>query len=413
MINPVKRQFNYFLLCLAMIWMKTSFGQIKIEGLHYLDHTPVSVEITDGKIADIRRIEKLSDGNQTLYIAPGLIDNQVNGYLGVSFVFGGSELTIDGIKKATAGLWEKGVTTYLPTLTTNSRETLLKNLRILAKAKNDPSLRGSLAGFHLEGPYISPLDGFRGAHPKQHVRKPDWNEFEAFLKASGNGILTVTLAPELDGALEFIRQCSARGIIVALGHHNASKDLVDQAVLNGARISTHLGNGCANLINRHDNPLWPQLANDRLLVSLICDGFHLRDEEIKTFYAVKGPERTILTSDITSFAGLPAGKYINEDGETIELTEDGLLRYPAQDVLYGSATPINRGLVRIMNVTGCTLAEAIRMGSANPAGLYGLTDRGEMAPGKRADLILFTIDKRELNIKKTYVEGTLVYEAEQ
>lgn len=411
MKDHINHQIKFFLLLLLILMVNISYGQIKIEGLLYLDKTPVSVEIMDGKIVEVKRIPKLSDESRPLYISPGLIDNQVNGYMGISFAFGGSELTNEGIKKATVGLWAKGITTYLPTLTTNSRETLMKNFAVLAKAKNDPSFHGSIPGFHLEGPYISPDDGFRGAHPKKHVRKPDWNEFKALYDASGKNILTITLAPELDGAMDFIRNCSGLGITVALGHTNASKKVVDQAVLNGAKIGTHLGNGCANMINRHDNPLWPQLANDELSVSIICDGFHLRDEEIKTFYKVKGPEKTIITSDITSFAGLPPGEYLNEDGETIELMKDGLLRYPAQNVLYGSATPITRGVVHIMNVTGCTLGEAIRMGSTNPAKLYGLTDRGEIAPGKRADLILFTIGERELIIEKTYVEGNLVFEA--
>jgi N-acetylglucosamine-6-phosphate deacetylase len=408
-----KFKVKYFLFFLFISIFSISFGQTRIEGLLYLDKSPVSVEIMDGKIVEVKRIEKLSDESNALYIAPGLFDNQVNGYMGISFAFGGSELNIDGIKKATTGLWEKGITSYLPTLTTNSNEVLIKNFKVLAKAKNDPSLHGSLPGFHLEGPYISPDDGFRGAHPKQHVRKPDWKEFQSFYEASGKNILTVTIAPEMEGALDFIRNCTANGIIVALGHHNASKAVVDQAILNGAKIATHLGNGCANMINRHDNPLWPQLANDELSISIICDGFHLRDEEIKTFYGVKGPERTIITSDITSFAGLPPGEYLNEDGETIELMESGLLRYPAQNVLYGSATPITRGLVHIMKITDCTLGEAIRMGSTNPAKLYGLADRGEIAPGKRADLILFTIGERELEIKKTYVAGKLVYESEK
>jgi N-acetylglucosamine-6-phosphate deacetylase len=164
------------------------------------------------------------------------------------------------------------------------------------------------------------------------------------------------------------------------------------------------------MINRHDNPLWPQLANDQLMASIICDGFHLRDEEIAVFYKVKGAEKTIITSDVTSFATLPPGLYKNEDGETVELTKEGMLRYPAQNVLFGSVLPISRGVVHIMEVTGCTLGEAIRMASTNPAKLYGLTDRGSIEPGKRADLILFTIGDRELSIKKTYVNGTLVYD---
>ena len=388
-------------------------AQVLLEGLHYLDGSPVRVEIRDGMIAGVERIEKLTDKNNRLFIAPGLIDSQVNGFAGISFSFAGGSLTPEGIHTATSALWEKGVTTYLPTLTTNSHELLVRNFEVLADAMEDEGLLGSIPGFHLEGPYINPEDGYRGAHPRAHVRKPDWDEFLAYREASGNNILTVTLAPEMEGALEFTRKCTAEGIVVALGHHNASTRVIDQAVANGAKISTHLGNGCANMINRHVNPLWPQLANDGLSISIICDGFHLRPEEIRVFYGIKGPGKTVIISDVTSYAALPPGEYQTPDGETIELTPDGMLRYPAQNVLYGSASPISRGVVHTMEVTGCSLADAIRMASTNPADLYGLEDRGSLEPGKRADLILFTIGEDDLDIRKTYVRGRLVYEAER
>jgi N-acetylglucosamine-6-phosphate deacetylase len=253
------------------------------------------------------------------------------------------------------------------------------------------------------------VDGYRGAHPLKYVRKPDWNEFTALYEASQRSILTVTIAPEVDGAMDFISRSTAMGIIVAIGHHNANKACIDSAVTRGAGISTHLGNGCANMINRHDNPLWPQLANNQLMASIICDGFHLRDEEIAVFYKVKGPDKTIITSDVTSFATLPPGNYKNSEGETIELTAEGMLRYPAQNVLYGSASPISRGVGQIVRVTGCSIADAIGMASTNPAKLYGLTDRGSLEPGKRADLILFEMKNSALLIKKTYVNGQLVY----
>ena len=395
-----------------MTFAKTLIARTKVEGLLYLTKKPVSVEIEDGMIVRIREVKRLSDPHP-VFIAPGLIDNQVNGFAGVSFCFAGGELTREGIFKATQELWKKGVTTYLPTLTTNTKEVLKHNLALLSDSKNDSALLGSIAGFHLEGPYISPIDGYRGAHPLKYVRKPDWNEFMELYEASGKNIKTITIAPELDGAMEFIRKCTAMGIVVAIGHHNATREIIEEAVLNGARISTHLGNGCANTINRHVNPLWPQLANDKLMASIICDGFHLRDEEITVFYKIKGPDKTIITSDVTSFAALPPGEYKNEEGETIILTKEGMLRLPAQNVLYGSASPISRGVARILKITGCSLGEAIRMSSTNPSKLYGLSDRGVIETGKRADLILFEIGDSELVIKKTYVKGKLVYEAQQ
>ncbi|VAW24228.1 N-acetylglucosamine-6-phosphate deacetylase [hydrothermal vent metagenome] len=408
-LKKLSRRAKYFLLFLFI--MNISCAQQKIEGLSYIDGKPISVEVKDGKITSVKHIEKLSGENANLYIAPGLFDNQVNGFNGVSFSLGGGKLTKEGVIKATKALWEKGVTTYLPTLTTNSRELLTTNFKILAKVKDDKSLLGSIPGFHLEGPYISPVDGYRGAHSKNFVRNPDWDEFMGFYKASGGAILTVTLAPELDGAMDFIKKCTEKGIVVSLGHHNASTEIVDEAVKNGAKTCTHLGNGCANSINRHNNPLWPQLSNDSLMISIICDGFHLRPEEIRTFFKVKGVDKTIVTSDVTKYAAMKPGIYKNIDGYDIELTVDGKVQYPAQEVLAGSASAINKGVAHIIKVTGCSLADAIQMSSTNPAKLYGLSDRGTLEKGKRADLILFTIGDTELKIFKTYVKGKLVYDS--
>ena len=401
---------NYIVLLLFFFANMNEINSQTIEGIHYADGTPVQVKISNGIIESVQRIEKLSDENNKLIIAPGFFDNQVNGFAGVSFSFGGSDLTAEGIEKATRELWKKGVTTYLPTLTTNSQELLVKNFGVLAETIDNENIRGSIPGFHLEGPYINPEDGYRGAHPKRFVRLPNWDEFMEMVTAANNHILQVTVAPEMEGVQEFIQKCTAQGITVAVGHHNANKEQLDQAVLNGAKISTHIGNGCANMINRHRNPLWPQLANDDLMISIICDGFHLLPEEIKTFYAVKGPEKTIITSDVTSYAALEPGEYTTQTGETIELTEEGMLRYPAQNVLYGSASPITKGVGHIMKVTGCTLADAVQMASTNPAKLYGLNDRGKLEPGKRADIVLFTLEDFQVNIQETWVKGKKVYE---
>lgn len=388
-----------------------SHAQQTIEGLSYLDGKPISVEIINGKISNIKSIPKLTDENAKIYIAPGLFDNQVNGFDGVSFSLGGGDLTLEGVHQATKALWKRGVTTYLPTLTTNSREIFIKNFSILAIAKDDAGLLGSIPGYHLEGPYISPVDGFRGAHSKRFVRKPDWNEFMEFYEASGKNILTVTVAPEIEGAMEFIKKCTDLGIVISLGHHNGNTQQINEAVHNGAKTCTHLGNGCSNLINRHDNPLWPQLSNDELMVSIICDGFHLNPEEIRVFIKAKGYDKTIITSDVTKFAGLKPGIYKNIDGDDIELTVDGKIQYPAQQVLAGSASSIDKGIGHVMKVTGCSLANAIKMASTNPARLYGLDDRGTIAEGKRADLVLFTMENSVMKIQKTFVKGKLVYKS--
>ena len=405
------------LLLSVVVSASVAYGQggsaYYLEGLFYRDHSPVRVEIRNGKIANITRIENLTDRSNPVYISPGLIDNQVNGYNGVPFVMEGEQLTPAGVRTITEGLWKTGVTTYLPTLRTNDQEVLLKSLRVLAKTKDDPALNGSIAGFHLEGPYISPVDGYRGAHALKSVRKPNWQEFTELYEASGRSVVQVTLAPEVEGALDFIVKCRENNIVVALGHHNASTSQVTEAVDRGAQTVTHLGNAIANNINRRVNPLWSQLSDDRLMISIIADGFHLLPEQIRVFYKAKGAERTIITSDVTRYAGMPPGDYLNAEGDTIRLTPDGAAIYVARNSLSGSASPISKGVGFVMKVTGCSLAEAIQMASSNPARLYGLNDRGELKPGMRADLILFTMENFEMKIKKTIVSGKVVYQAKK
>lgn len=402
------------LLIVAVVSAGLAYGQrssYHVEGLLYLDHSPVRVEMRNGKIVNIIRLERLTDKDNPLYISPGLIDNQVNGYSGVPFVMEGEELTASGVRTITEGLWKTGVTTYLPTLRTNDQGLLLKSLRVLAKTKEDPALHGTIAGFHLEGPYISPVDGYRGAHALKSVRKPNWREFMELYEASGRNIVQVTLAPEVEGALDFIVRCREQNIVVALGHHNASTRQVTEAVDHGAQTVTHLGNAIANNINRRENPLWSQLSDDRLMISIIADGFHLLPEQIRVFYKVKGADRTIITSDVTRYAGMPPGDYLNAESDTIRLTPDGAAIYVKRNSLSGSASPISKGVGFVMKVTGCSLAEAIQMASSNPARLYGLNDRGELKPGMRADLILFTMEDFQMKIRKTIVAGNVVYEA--
>lgn len=378
-----------------------------IRARHYQDGTPVSIRISDGRISEVSPLDDQAEAPE-LYVAPGLIDIQINGYMGIDFT--GENLSLEGIRSATKALWKEGVTTFLPTVITADNERLAANFAILAKALKDPEIGPSIPGFHLEGPYISPIAGFRGAHLEKYIRNPEWKEFAAYQKAAANGIKLVTLAPEAEGAMPFIRQLRESGVIVALGHHNGSAGEVRDAVYAGANLATHLGNGCANEINRHNNPLWPQLANDGMSISIIVDGFHLNRDEVRTFYKAKGPEKTILVSDALDLAGLEPGEYIR--GERTVLLTPNVIKFPAENVLAGAASPIRACVGNMMRFTQCSLAEAIRMASTNPAQLLQIDELGSLSPGMRADLILFTIEQGEIVIKKTYVAGKEVYSAE-
>lgn len=377
----------------------------KVSALLYLDKTPVTIEMKDGIIKRIIRNNK-SD-NSELFVAPGLIDIQINGYAAVDF--SGENLSIDGIRKVALALWKEGITTFFPTIITNSDERISQNFTILAQAIEQEDIGLSIPGFHLEGPYISAEDGYRGAHLKEWVREPDINELQKYLDASQNNIIYLTLAPEIPGALEMIEFCVSQGIRIGIGHTGASAQQITAAADAGATISTHLGNGCANLIHRHDNPLWPQLADDRLLPSLIVDGFHLRHEEVKTFVKVKGADNIFLISDALDLAGMPAGEYW-AGGKKVVMTKEGMLKYPEQNVLAGASMPVRRGVENMIKFTQCSLPEAIHMASKNPAHHFTLQNRGEILPGKRADLILFEFKDGEIKIKKTVLAGKVVYQ---
>ncbi len=376
-----------------------------IEGRFYLDGAPVRIEIDRGRISRVIRPDEQAAG-QSPYIAPGFIDNQVNGYVGHGFT--DPELTADRVQEIIRNLWQVGVTSFLPTLITSSPERLEQNFGILSRAVRETGLESSIPGFHLEGPYISPDDGFRGAHNQKYVTTPSWEQFARWQEAAEGRIIHVSLAPELEGALGFIRRCTSEGIVIGLAHHNASARRISEAVDAGAAIATHLGNGCANTIHRHDNPLWGQLAEDRLMISMIADGFHLRCEEVRTFYKVKGPDRILLVSDTTQLAGMPPGEYTWDD-KTVVLSDEGVIRLPEQDVLAGAAAPITQGVETVMRYTGCNLAEAVQMASTNPARLHGLHDRGAIQTGRRADLVLFTLEHGAVKVQQTILDGETVY----
>jgi N-acetylglucosamine-6-phosphate deacetylase len=214
----------------------------------------------------------------------------------------------------------------------------------------------------------------------------------------------------MEGAIPFIQKCKNSGVVVSLAHHNAGPDIINQAVQAGASFSTHLGNGCANEINRHHNPLWPQLSHDGLSISIICDGAHLTREEVRTFYKVKGNTGTILVSDALHFAGLPLGEYV-VDGVTYLLTEE-VVKFPSENVLAGAVLPVSGGIGKIMEFTGCSLEDGIRMASTNPARLLGLDHLGEINEGLRADLIRFTVEDGILVIQETILAGKVVYSKE-
>lgn len=361
-----------------------------LRGRHYATGAVCDVEITDGFISGLSEsCTRRAVGSPDLWIAPGLIDLQVNGFAGHDLCSGAT--TVDDVSALADAMTEAGVTGFCPTVTTNSQESMLASLRAIARACEAlPTVAERVVGIHVEGPYLSREDGPRGAHPPAHVRNPDWDEFCCFQKAAGGRIRLLTLAPELPGAPEFIRRVSDAGVIVAIGHHAASEAQIAAAVEAGARLSTHLGNGAHAMLPRHPNYLWHQLAEDRLAASLIVDGFHLPPEVVKCFVRLKGPERLVLVSDVIAPAGQPAGLYGFMDMQ-VRVDGYGPVRLHGTPYLAGAAARLAECVSNVQRFAGIRFAEAVMMASSNPARLLGLDAvRGSLRRGARADMAIFT-----------------------
>jgi N-acetylglucosamine-6-phosphate deacetylase len=361
---------------------------MRISARRYDDTQAASLEIEGGRIARMEPIAG-SDGSDLPWVAPGFVDLQINGYGGQEFSSG--ELTAAKVGEIVAAMDPMGVVKFCPTITTNSRDVISHAVRTIAQAcEKNPHVAARLLGIHIEGPYISPEDGPRGAHPREHCRSPDWAEFESWQRAAGGRIRLVTLSPEYPESVDFIRRATQAGVVVSIGHTAASGEQIRASVDAGARLSTHLGNGAHRDLPRHPNYLWDQMAEDRLMASLIVDGHHLPPEVVKTIVRAKSPERCILVSDLSGLAGLPAGRYGSGMCE-LEILDDGRLVIAGQrQLLAGASRPIGDGMGNMMRFAGLDLKTAVDMATANPCRLMGLpTPR--LAAGEPADLVLFEL----------------------
>lgn len=350
-------------------------------------------------------------GSDIPYAGPGLVDIQVNGVNGVDF--NDVSLSEEGLLSATGYLLSRGVTTFFPTVITNSPENIRIILSVIDSACNKhPVLEQTIGGVHLEGPFLSDVKGYRGAHNKRYVLAPDWEVFYSFQKASGNRIRVVTLAPELDGAVDFIKKCTKDGLVVGIAHSNADTAQVNAAVEAGATLSTHIGNSVPVMLPRHPNIIWDQLAEERLYASIIADGFHVPGAFIKTVLKVKG-ERVILISDSTNFSGLSPGVYESHIGREVVLEEGGRLSMKGKEgLLAGSSRILPENIRYLLDNKLTDLSTAWRMGSEAPSKLLGLSS-GATVNGGYADMVIFRISNGKIIVAEVFKKGKRVWKSNQ
>lgn len=367
----------------------------------------IKISFDDGVIVAVK---ELDTSNRLPYISPGFMDTQVNGYAGLDY--SSENLEQGDIIKITDMLAAAGTIRHFPTIVTNSQELIIKNLKTINRTITDyPEISAAIPGIHIEGPYISSEDGPRGAHDLRFIREPDFNEFTEWQNAAGGKIRQLTLAPELPGALDFIRRVSLAGVVISIGHTAADPEIIREAVKAGASMSTHIGNGSHGMIPRLKNYIWEQLASDELSASIIADGFHLPPAVAKVILRAKTLDKVVLVSDIAVLGGMKPGIH-KWGGIDVEVFEDGHLGLAGIEYLAGSGHLLNYSLAWLMNELKLNPADTIALCTVNPQRLFFPSyPVPELKPGASADLTLFNWERGDTQIEiiATWRQGRKVY----
>jgi N-acetylglucosamine-6-phosphate deacetylase len=296
----------------------------------------------------------------------GFVDLQVNGFVGVDFSAPG--LKLEQVKDVINALLKRGTVAFCPTIITSPMEVYEENLPVLARAMGDEALSPHLLGIHLEGPFISPEDGARGAHPRRDVLPPSLSLYQKMADWADNRISLITVSPEHHDSEELIRYITSTDVVVALGHHLGRHSDIARACASGAKVVTHLGNGIPAVLPRHPNQLWDQLDEDRLFVTIIADGYHVPESFVRVVVKVKTTRRVIVVSDAVPVAGLPPGRYTTM-GQDIILSEAGPAWNIKEKHLVGSGACMIDCMNWFSSVTSLPEEELWRVGYHNPLNL--------------------------------------------
>lgn len=350
------------------------------------------------------------------FIAPGFIDLQVNGFSGVDY--NDSSSTPESIAKSIRSMFSTGVARFFPTVITGSRERMVDSLRNLARVKEEfkrnhlPEAQ-AMEAFHVEGPHISPDDGPRGAHPAEHIRPPDLEEFKRWQEAADGNIRLITVSPEWEQTPFYIGEIVRAGVVASIGHTKATAHQIDAATSAGATMSTHLGNAAHPSLPKTQNYIWDQLAEDRLTASFIADGIHIPDSFLKAAIRAKGVDRSVLVTDAVMPAMCEPGLY--KLGQVnVQLHADGSVTLRGGTRLAGSGLRMDRAVGNTVRVGKVSLTEALAMATVNAARVARIAGRRRgLTPGEKADFVRFRWNDsaQSLTVVETIVAGISVYKA--
>lgn len=359
--------------------------------LERIDNAALVIE--DGIIAEVgpRDAVSIAAGARVIdfgdsILTPGLIDIHIHGAAGHDAMEASGE-ALGAIERLLA---RHGVTSYCPTTLTAPLDEILPALEKLAIAveQDGPSCDSGRArplGIHLEGPFLS--HARRGVHSSIYLQPASAKVFGTMCDAAGGQIRMLTIAPELDGAVDLIRDAAQRGVCVSIGHSNADLAQAEAGIGAGARHATHTFNAMRRLDHRDPGLLAAVLTNNALTADIIADGLHVQPNVVDLFLRAKGLDRAVLISDAISATGMPDGTY--RLGHYEVQVRDG--RCESHGKLAGSVLTLDRAIRNTMSFTGISFAEAIRLATLNPARVLGMEQRkGTLRPGADADIALFT-----------------------
>ena len=328
------------------------------------------------------------------WVAPGFIDLHMHGAVGVSIM----DATVESLHKISRFITRFGVTSWLPTTWSAEPAPTLKAIQGVADSPQPEDAARHL-GVHVEGPYLNVE--YRGAQLPELIRNADVNEYREWFKTGV--VKLVTIAPENEGADQFISEGVKEGIEFSIGHSAADYEQVLRAADLGVRQATHIFNGMVGLHHRQPGTVGGILAEDRIYAQLICDGVHIHPAVVKTLIRAKGTSRVILITDAIRGTGLPDGDY--EFGNQKIIVRDGVARTP-QGGLSGSTLTMDKALRNVMNFTGLPFHEVLPMATSVPAEAMGWqAKKGTLQPGADADVVLLDAG---FNVTRTMIAGKFV-----
>lgn len=363
-----------------------------------LDGFGVAVE--NEKIIDIlneeeimlHKFENVIDG-QGNYLSPGFVDIHNHGNVGFD-VMDSTEKSLDKMGEYHIS---NGVTSYLGTVITSSYEDITKAINNISNYYNKGD-RANIIGIHLEGPFFNVIR--KGAQPEEHIKIPNMEDITRIMEISEDRLKMVSLAPELEGAMDIIRFLSENNVPVAMAHSNASYEETKKGIENGITIATHLYNGMREFNHREPGIIGASLTDDRVFCELIYDRYHVHDIAVKIALKMKGYDRIILVSDAMMAAGLEDGEYLL-GGQKV-FVESGKTRLESGGIA-GSTLNLKNAVYNLIRYLDVPLKEAVKMASLNPArAIHMDREIGSIEIGKRADLIIFD---KDINIKNVFIGG--------